>query len=326
MNSSVSMKLHTTTMDSQQKLTPTPSDDGIFSKFRLSCCTAKSFKRVGVLLAFHLLNAFVAISGVISVAMLLASMVLMPLWAVALLLMALAMFMIHVVHQIPQKCLMYFGYVVLVALYIASLSIYWYITVSPYALFAAGAVGVGLFFLSSATMRLLVKLDVQLANFISTDKDVTLQPDDCAYRFKLSKATNPSALLPHIRMTRQVWLAVMYFASLKIAAGVLSTAVIVLTVVLPMLALFSGLLFGSQVTVGDNPIAYIGLIIAIWLIGAIGVPIVAVLSVRLTTRVCGAEQNEEEVEIEAAFPLTPEPESSTTSFAGLAGTNPSAVG
>ncbi|RAW22998.1 hypothetical protein PC110_g20567 [Phytophthora cactorum] len=305
-------------MDPLQKFTPTPSDGGIICKFRPRCCTVNVFKRVGVLLIFHLLNVLMAIGGVISVVILLGSMILMPLWVVALLLVALVMFMIHVVQQIPQKSLMYVGHVVLAALYIASLSINWYITVGPYALFAAGAVGVGLFFLSAATVKLLVKLDVQLAKFVSTDEAGALQPDECTYRFKLSTATNPSVLLPHVRMTRRVWLAVIYFGSLKVAAGVLSTAVVVLTVVLPTLVLFSGSVFGSQVTFGNTPIAYPGLIISIWLIGAVGVPIVAVLSAKLTSRVCGAEC----WEIEEAIPVTPEPESSATSFAELGTSTP----
>ncbi|KAG3181459.1 hypothetical protein PC128_g15115 [Phytophthora cactorum] len=71
-------------MDPLQKFTPTPSDGGIICKFRPRCCTVNVFKRVGVLLIFHLLNVLMAI---------------------ALLLVALAMFMIHVVQQIPQKSL-----------------------------------------------------------------------------------------------------------------------------------------------------------------------------------------------------------------------------
>ncbi|KAF1794583.1 hypothetical protein GQ600_14459 [Phytophthora cactorum] len=184
-------------MDPLQKCTPTPSDGGIICKFRPRCCTVNPFKRVGVLLIFHLLNVLMAIGGVISVVILLGSMILMPLWVVALLLVALAMFMIHVVQQIPQKSLMYVGYVVLAALYIAFLSINWYITVGPYALFAAGAVGVGLFFLSAATVKLLVKLDVQLAKFVSTDEADALQPDECTYRFKLSKQPTPACGCSH---------------------------------------------------------------------------------------------------------------------------------
>ncbi|KAG2935098.1 hypothetical protein PC117_g12498 [Phytophthora cactorum] len=230
-------------MDPLQKFTPTPSDGGIICKFRPRCCTVNVFKRVGVLLIFHLLNVLMAI---------------------ALLLVALVMFMIHVVQQIPQKSLI---------------------------------------------RRCGPLLPVSRNSEAS---------DECTYRFKLSTATNPSVLLPHVRMTRRVWLAVIYFGSLKVAAGVLSTAVVVLTVVLPTLVLFSGSVFGSQVTFGNTPIAYPGLIISIWLIGAVGVPIVAVLSAKLTSRVCGAEC----WEIEEAIPVTPEPESSATSFAELGTSTP----
>ncbi|KAG7385809.1 hypothetical protein PHYPSEUDO_001054 [Phytophthora pseudosyringae] len=307
------MTPHSTSTDPLQKLTPAPSTGG----FRPRCCRVKSFKRVGVLLAFHLLNVLVAIGGVVSVALLLSSMALMPIWFVAVLLVLLVMSMTHAVQQIKHKCLLYFGYVVLVVLYMASLSIHWYVTIGPYAIFAVGAIGVGLFFLSALAMKYLVKIDVHLASFV-TPKD--LDPEESMDRFKLSETTDFSYLLPHIRMTRHVCLAVVYFAVLKVAMGVLSAAVIVITVVLPATVIFSGgnaAILGDQVSRGDKPITYTVSIAAVWLVGAAGTPIVAMLSGKLTSRVCGAQQRDTEVEIEVAIPVTPEPESSTTSFAGL---------
>ncbi|KAG2917462.1 hypothetical protein PC115_g10729 [Phytophthora cactorum] len=231
-------------MDPLQKFTPTPSDGGIICKFRPRCCTVNVFKRVGVLLIFHLLNVLMAI---------------------ALLLVALVMFMIHVVQQIPQKSLI---------------------------------------------RRCGPLLPV------SRNSEASGETRRSTREIRLNRRSR--VLLPHVRMTRRVWLAVIYFGSLKVAAGVLSTAVVVLTVVLPTLVLFSGSVFGSQVTFGNTPIAYPGLIISIWLIGAVGVPIVAVLSAKLTSRVCGAEC----WEIEEAIPVTPEPESSATSFAELGTSTP----
>ncbi|OWZ20156.1 hypothetical protein PHMEG_0005480 [Phytophthora megakarya] len=305
-------------MDPIQKLSPTPPN---------SCCRLNSFKRVGVLLAFHSANIFVAIGGLLSVALLLASMVLMPVWFVALLLVVIAMSAVHGVQQISNKYLMYFGYVVLAAIYIASLSVNWYITVGPYAILAVGAVGIGFFFLSALTMKFLMKIDVHLANFVHSPKaNGELEPDECMDRFKLSETSDSSFLLPHIRMTGRVWLGVIYFALHKLLVGGLSLAVLIITVLLPALVIFSGgdvSFFGNQATLGNNPVVYIVLIVSIWLVGAVGMPVVAVRSVKLTWWVCGESKSEQDqttflqTQGDVIIPITPEPTASTTNFEAL---------
>lgn len=275
-------------MDPSQKLAPSPV------KPRASCCSVKSSKRVGALLAFHLLNVLVSVGGGVAVALLLASMVLMPAWMAAMAIVVFVVFLLHLAQQIPHKCGVFFGYGVLMVLYVASFSLDWYLAYGPYMLFGVGAVGVMLFYLSTVAVKFLVKADVHVANLIkrtdSTQEHQELVPEECMERFVVSKATDISILLPHVLMTRRVWVAALYFAAVNVAMGVLSAAVLVCTVVLPVLVVVSrgdAPFVGSQATFHDNRVVYILSSLSIWLAGAIGLPVVAALSAKLTTRVWG---------------------------------------
>ncbi|KAL3671905.1 hypothetical protein V7S43_002573 [Phytophthora oleae] len=247
-------------------------------------------------------------------------MALMPIWLVAVLVIALIASILDAVGQIEKKCLMYCAYAVLVVLYLASLSINWYITIGPYAVIVAGVLGVGLFFFSAVATKFLVKIDVILANFVTTDDSNVHDPDECQDRFELSETTDDGYVLPQTRMTRHVWLAVVYFASFKLVIGMLSTAVLVISVVLPALVLFSGgdaSFFVGQITFSDSPIIYTVLTITIWLVGVVGVPVVTVISVKVTLWVCDAGQQQTEVETESAVSVTPTPELTTTNFVAI---------
>ncbi|KAL3671907.1 hypothetical protein V7S43_002575 [Phytophthora oleae] len=286
-----------------RKLTPTPRSRAYLKRF-----IEQTFKIPGVLLAFHLLNVLVAIGGVISVAFLLASMALMPIWIVVA-------SVLDAIQQIEKKCLSNFGYVVLAVLHLVLLSINWYVAAGIYVIVAAGALGVGLFFVSAVAMKFLVKIDVISANFAPIDDPEDVHdPDECQDRFKLSEPTNGSHILPHIRMTRCLWLAVAYFASFKLLAGVVGMTVLDLCVVIPALLLFSAndaLAFMSHAPFGDNPIGYIILITCSWLLLF---PVMTVLLVITTRRFYdfGQEQTDD-----FEIPVTPSPELTSTNFAEI---------
>ncbi|GMF13119.1 unnamed protein product [Phytophthora lilii] len=321
-----SMEPNTIVKDSLQKLPPPLSVTRLGSR----CCRVKSFKRAGKLVTFHLLNVVVTICGVIFVAFMFASMALIPVWIAAMLIAAFGMFVVGTVEAISHKCLRYSGYTLLVVLYLASLAIHWYVTVGPYALLIVGGLGVGFFFMSIAILRVLVKAEVHLADFLDPTNLTTKAHEDCVDRFEISESTDSSVVLPHLRMTQRTCLAVCYFGILKVVVGALSAATISCTVVLPAVEIFSGgnaRLLGGQLTFHDNPIAYMILIVSVWVVGATGVPVVAAMSVKLTTRVCGESESEQAQaksdedgnggEGEVAIPVTPEHESGTTSYAGF---------
>ncbi|KAL4109307.1 hypothetical protein PRIC1_001008 [Phytophthora ramorum] len=308
--------------DPMQKLMATSPDnenDSSRSRYR----RVKTFsKRVSELLAFHLLNVVVSIGGVISVALLLGSVVLMPCWFAALMIVVLAMSLVHAVQLISPKCLLYFSYVVLTGVYIVSLSVNAYVTLGPYVLLGVGTVGVSLFFISTFTMTYLLKADVYLADFVnpnSKNDTSALDPEKCMDRFIMSESTDTSFLLPHLRMTRRLWVVALYFTVFKIVVGVLSAAVVFFTVIQPALLIFSNgdaLFFASRV---NNDVEYVILMVSIWIIGAVGMPMVAAASAKLTSCICtdsGTDIGEslKQQDTEAAIPVTPELESSAICF------------
>jgi hypothetical protein len=318
------MKLEPTS-DPLQKRSQAPRN-----QFQATCCSLKTLKRVGTLLAFHVMNVVVATAGVISVALLIASMTLMPAWLLTCLLVALVMLALHAVGKIPNKSLKYCGYAVLVVLYFASMSIHWIATVAPDAAFWVGAVGVGFFFLSVAMMKVLVKVDVHLASAASLHEAVSLRSDECADQFSLSDGTDASIILPHLRMTRRLWIAVLYFAVVKVFTGSASVVIIVCVLIQPAVALFSGgdaPFLTSQLTFRNYAAIYILLMVATWVAGVVALPTVARVSVKMTSAVCcewkseqaqaAVEQQQNEADIEAGIPVTPEPGSSSTSFKEL---------
>ncbi|GMF40171.1 unnamed protein product [Phytophthora fragariaefolia] len=316
-------------MDPLSKLSPALSPP----KSRQICCSVKSIKRVGVLLAFHLLNILVSMGGIICVTLLLVSMVVMPAWIAAVAIVAFVITLLEWVSSIPRKCLRYCCFAVLVVLYLASFSASWHVYLAPYVCLGVGVVGISIFMASMLIVTLLVKADVNVAKLVthttSTEERSGLHPED---RFKMKEATDASTLLPHIRMTRRVWAAVVYFAVLKVAVGLLSAAVLICTVVLPALVVFTGgdaPIIRSHDTFRDNRIAYIALFFLMWLIGAIGFLVVPILSVKLTDIICGEWESESsqassamEAEVNGAIPVTPENGSITASFAELESTIP----
>jgi hypothetical protein len=226
------------------------------------------------------------------------------------------------------------GYAVLVVLYYASWYIHWVVMVAPYVAFWVGVVGVGFFFLSVGMMKMLVKADVHLANPVnasaSPNEAVSLRPGECADRFSLSEATDDSNFLPHLRMTRRLWIGVLYFAVVKLVTGVASVVIIAFVVIEPAAALFSGgdaPFLASQLTFHNYPAIYIVFIVATWVAGVVALPTVARVSVKMTCVMCGeweseqaqaaVEQHQTEENIEAAIPVTPDPDSSTTIFEEL---------
>ncbi|KAG1701511.1 hypothetical protein DVH05_010811 [Phytophthora capsici] len=260
--------------DLLRKLASTSLSRGRPQSWCLQCLQA--FKKVGVLLAFHVLNVLVAIGGVLSAALLLVDMALM-LWIHPFL---AAKKLLKKRNCEPLLCTLYIGILIFlvlctVALCVVSrtvrsgeaavvLSIF---VLLPGMIFLGTIVGITLFLLSAEAMRVLVRIDVIFVNFVTNNGH---DPDECTYRFEHFDPTADN-FLPHMLMTRHMWLAVVYFAVFKLVIGMLSTAVLGVTVVLPPLVIFSG----DGISVFGGPIMYTVLVMTVWFVGVIGVPVVA---------------------------------------------------
>lgn len=316
------MKSTTSNQSLESAYLPFSADgrDPLLKPMTSSCkchgCSLKTLlKRVGVLLIFHILNIAVAIGGVIFSALMIASMALMPVWVINwFLLMTITLITMYLASLVPQRlerlqylaCLVPIG---LLALHFYMVTRSVYTCIGAFVFYGAGAIGVGLFHLSIIIMKWLVRADAHLANFaIPSNSTQDLQPEVCANRFAISKSDEATNPLPHVRMTCRTWLAVLYFAIPKVFVGVLSAAVVAFAIILPAIALFSGGeagFFGSQITFHDNPALYVVIIASIWLFGAVGMVIFAILSVKLTSQVCGEWHSKDEGATERNEPAVP---------------------
>lgn len=312
-----------------QKLDATPSSakcEGCSD----GCSRMKnSSKRAGVLFAFHLLNALLGVGGAIFGALMLTSIAFMPTWIAAVALFGIAYVLIHAAQSIEQKCLRYFGYVVLVALYMLTLMNV-YTAYMPYAAFGVGLVGVGIFYLSVIIMKQLVRKDVQLANYampaISTSPETEemLDPDACAEQFTLPRSSDQDVLLPHVRLKCHGWTAAFYFAIAKVVIGSLSAAIILVVAINPSIAVCNGgndLLVNRWISQDGNVLAFIGIFCALWVLGVVGLRAVATLSVKLTSCVCKEWASdavaEQQSGLESALPVTPSQEQSAANFSAI---------
>lgn len=277
-------------------------------------------KRASVLLVSHLLNILVAIGGLVGVSLLLAGLLLNLLWAVGILVVAILAIPCVLLEQLPDRlsCLKGLGYAVVVVFYLALYVASWftiYTAVGPYVLVFGGAVGLALFYLVLWIIQTMMKADARLANFASfaipsslLRAEEPLQSKECAEKFRIKLTGGISAYLPVFEMTSRMWVIVLYFTVLKPVIGGLSAAAIFLAVVQPAIALFGGgdaPFFTEWMTFHDNPVVYFGVILLIWIVGAVGLVMVAAVSAQVTSRAFGEwkpkqSQSENGVEATAA--------------------------
>jgi hypothetical protein len=90
-------------------------------------------------------------------------------------------------------------------------------------------------------------------------------------------------------MTRRLWVALLYFGMIKVVVGTLGVAGIVITVVQPAVAICSGghaPLSANELTLRESLSAYSVVILFTWTVGAVGLAVLAKLSVQVTARLC----------------------------------------
>ncbi|KAL3671904.1 hypothetical protein V7S43_002572 [Phytophthora oleae] len=312
--------------DAIQKLVLTQDGHSESCKFRRRLCVAKMFKQVGMLLSFHVLNFLLAGYGVLWVVIFLASFVLLPLWMAFALCFRAGMLTEERLY--PGRLLRGIIYIVLTALYVASLfSVY---TVYGQYIYVVAVVDIW-----GVIIRNLVRMDSRLTNFVSRvvsfdSYDGDLDPDECASHF-LIEPVDVVPICPLTRMTRRLWVAALYFLVVKVVIAALGAATLFLVVIFPVLAICSGgeaPPFANQETFGGNSISYAVVLVFSWLVGAVGLPMVAKLSTKVTMNFCGewkSEQHQVSVQENSASSVdnsTPLGEASSISFKNLEAAKP----
>ncbi|ETN22468.1 hypothetical protein PPTG_02397 [Phytophthora nicotianae INRA-310] len=273
------------------------------SKLRLKSCNVKPLlKRSGGLVAFHLLNAVVAVIGAIAAALTLAALALTFGWVGIALAVAVGAIPFLLLSLLPDRLLE--GWLIALcygALVVGYLGLYvwsWfnvYTMIAPYALAVAGGIGTLLFYLSFFMFLFLVKTEVRSANFVKltvpfcvTTEDIPEHADP-AKRIGLNKNAE-MWFVPITMMTCRTWITVLYFATLKVVVGALSAATIFFAVIQPAISLFGGggaPFFASSLTFHHDPIAYVGVIVSLLILAVVGMVLVATLSVKLTSGILG---------------------------------------
>ncbi|KAK1944267.1 hypothetical protein P3T76_004179 [Phytophthora citrophthora] len=229
-------------------------------------------------------------------------MALIPIWVV-----------VDATQWIEITRVMYFALAVLVVLYTIFLVIDFPLATGIFLFVYLGASSLDLFFTLANAITALVKTDVKLANFVTTEDSEAHDPDECQHRFGSPDLYHGGSPIQRIYMPRRIWLAAIYFAVIKVAISLLSAVVLAISIALPAFVLFNGgevSLVDHQFKFSDTPITYTALAITIWLVGIAGVSVVAVLSVKATFWVCDVGQQQLEVEAQAI----PSSEVTTTNF------------
>ncbi|KAG7397136.1 hypothetical protein PHYBOEH_001185 [Phytophthora boehmeriae] len=281
--------------------TPTTKSSG-WSKFRSKLkggCTGLKppLKQAGILFAFHLLNALVGIGGVI-VAMFV--LVAIAFWLVLVITGAPVVIIVRLVLLFRPKGLRYLAFATLGALFIYAVVWNVYILFVPFVISGAYAGTANFTLFGGLIFRSMVRADVGAANFVkpampfklSTEEKIEALDVDAS--FDLDKLEGFS--VPYcVRANCRAWATVLYIAVVKVIIGAASVVVVILIVILPLLSLCTGgsdPFVGEWMTFDDKPWGYVGTVLSLWVAGAIGLVVVAGISVKLTSCVCGTKDDD----------------------------------
>ncbi|KAL3671932.1 hypothetical protein V7S43_002599 [Phytophthora oleae] len=269
-------------------------------KLQLRCCSVKStLKRVGGLLVFHPLNVAVAIAGVLLAVLMFAGLLLsLGLVGISIVMAVGAVPIVLLWVVIPDRW-MILSLVISGVLAIGYLVLFvypWfnvYMVFAPYTLLFGGFVGILLFYLSFYSILLVVKIDVRLANFATRtvhSKSATedLEPKDCE-TIQPRHQQGPCqgcVVFPDRHADTSLVASSFLFRYRKVLVGAMSAATVFFAVVQPAMSLFSGgdaPLYAQSMTWHQSPLLYVGIVASTWAFGAVGMLVVAALSVKLTT-------------------------------------------
>ncbi|RLN87413.1 hypothetical protein BBJ28_00001564 [Nothophytophthora sp. Chile5] len=305
-------------VDLKLLLNPRSGTQSRWASCRLTtrCHLKVFFARVAALLAFHVLNVLLAVSGAsIVLAFTALSIALLP---IVLLFIAFWALLCVTAKRFPLLCLVVFVlvFVAISAAIIVVLGsgIFWMILIGGPSVAGSAALVQHLFVLLNAVAVIIfASLDVVLANFIVTrvplqkysviEADVAKLPQpEVPYDFHelLVWGTNPFI---DAFTTPALWATVFYLLVPKLLAGVLSALSVWLSVVQPIVVLASSGRFpcvGTGLTFQDNPSVYAVVMVVLWVVGVFGLVLVRAWSVRLTTTwgcgkcICEPEQQVQE--------------------------------
>ncbi|RLN81243.1 hypothetical protein BBJ28_00024328 [Nothophytophthora sp. Chile5] len=288
-----------------------------------ACCHLKAcFARLGALLAFHLLNALLAISGAgLVLALTVLSVALFPVMLMAF---ALVVWKEATTERFPNWNWRTIT-VVLLALSVtvivlpAILFNWW----GPFWVFSLllwmPPFQRDFVILNEIAVNRLALLDVKLANFVVPSMPSKSKPHSAIRRAEIASCTRDQTELPegshclwfdeelvlNVFTTPATRSAVFYFLLPKLLIGVLSSISVMLGMVLPVLVFVGNGRIPWVVnrdTFQEDPIVYIGATVTFWLLGVLGIILVAVWSVHLTIWGCGECEREQQVQEEHNTP------------------------
>lgn len=211
----------------------------------------------------------------------------MPLWFVSSGLLELGAFVWDRVDMMRHDALR-------VATQLFLLVLYWVLLIFWSFIGIPGGIGAQLSFVVNGMVQWLVRQDVRLANFITsagtlsmaTQNMTDLTPQECAKQFNMCSQRLDEV---EIRLTQKRTIAILYFAIPKVLVGVLSAAVITLAVIQPVILAWEDgrdAFIDPWITYRSHPCGYVVVVVSLWTAGAVGLPVIALLSVKLTHYVC----------------------------------------
>lgn len=245
---------------------------------RLRSSRATLLKMFGPLIRFHAMNVLVAIEAVVLIALVLATVAFSQFWLVAIAYWILLVAVFERISSIPQEGLKMVAWTSLVVLWGLSLTntyTLYMITAIPCSVMAATSAFVILYSISELMSLALVKTDTQLVQFIdsaspsdSVPEASRLDPEECADRFELQRPCLSIGELKMDAATCRVWAMIFYCAVIKVIAGAMSTVVLVLAVIQPVVGVST---LGYDLFLGRETIA-VNLIpiVLLWMIGVLG--------------------------------------------------------
>lgn len=265
---------------------------------RLRTSRVELLKMVGPLVRFHAMNALVAVEAALLMAVMVQTVACVPGWLLGITYLFLLVAVFKRIPSVPHEGLKAFARVLLAVLWWLSLTntyTLYVITVIPCAAFVAIIGFTSSYSISEFLAVILVTIDIELVQSLDSVSPVDseanqLDVDECAGRFESQDPCVGVGDLKIDASTCRMWATIFYCAMIKVFAGVVSSVVLVLAVVQPVVAIY---ILGydpftsNWIMLRENAAGYMTTSILLWIVGVVGLPMAAKLSVKLTVFTCG---------------------------------------